>query len=90
MTKYPHGIIDGSYQGSLTITKSGYQFRWWAHEKSKVTDDGKIRGLTFITGFANSQIFSWTNNLIIAVEVEGSIFSQEFKATGYEWSYTGG
>jgi hypothetical protein len=25
------------------------------------------------------------NNLIIALEVSGSAFSQEFKATGYEW-----
>ena len=23
LTKYPHGIIDGVYQGSVTITKSG-------------------------------------------------------------------
>ena len=85
LTKYPHGIIDGSYQGSLTITKSSGQFMWWAHEKSKVTDEGKIKGLTIITGFTNSEILSWMNNLIIAVDLEGSIFSQQFKATGYEW-----
>ena len=85
LTKYPHGIIDGAHQGSLTITKSGDQFLWWAHEKSRVTDEGKIRGLTIITGFTNSETLSWMNNLIIAVDVEGSIFSQEFKATGYEW-----
>ena len=85
LTKYPHDIIDGAYQGLLTITKSGDQFLWWAHEKSRVTDEGKIRGLTIITGFTNSETLSWMNNLIIAVDVEGSIFSQEFKATGYEW-----
>jgi len=85
LTKYPHGIIDGVYQGSMTITKSGNQFMWWAHEKSKVTNEGKIRGLTIMTGFTNSELLSWMNNLIIAVEVDGSIYSQEFKATGYEW-----
>jgi hypothetical protein len=85
LTKYPHGIIDGSYQGSLTITKSGGQFMWWGHEKSKVTDEGKIKGLTIITGFTNSEILSWMNSLIIAVDLEGSVFSQQFKATGYEW-----
>ena len=85
LTKYPHYIIYGAYQGLLTITKSGDQFLWWAHEKSRVTDEGKIRGLTIITGFTNSETLSWMNNLIIAVDVEGSIFSQEFKATGYEW-----
>jgi hypothetical protein len=71
--------------GSVTITKSGNQFVWWAHEKSKVTNEGKIRGLTIMTGFTNSELLSWMNNLIIAVEVDGSIYSQEFKATGYEW-----
>jgi hypothetical protein len=25
------------------------------------------------------------NNLIIALEVSGSVFSQKFKATAYEW-----
>jgi hypothetical protein len=38
-----------------------------------------------MTGFTNSELLSWMNNLIIAVEVDGSIYSQEFKATGYEW-----
>jgi hypothetical protein len=85
LTKYPHGIIDGVYQGSVTITKSGNHFMWWAYEKSKVTNEGKIRGLTIMTGFTNSELLSWMNNLIIAVEVDGSIYSQEFKATGYEW-----
>ena len=63
----------------------GGQFMWWAHEKSKVVEGGNIKGLNIMTGFTNSQKLSWMNNLIIALEVSGSVFSQKFKATGYEW-----
>jgi hypothetical protein len=84
MTKYPHGIIDASWQGTL-ITEHGEQLMWWAHEKSKVLEDGKIRGLNLMTGFTNSQQLSWMNNLIIVVELAGSIFSEEFCAIAYEW-----
>ena len=38
-----------------------------------------------MTGFTNSQKLSWMNNIILALEISGSVFSQEFKATGYEW-----
>ena len=38
-----------------------------------------------MTGFTNSQKLSWMNNLIIALEIAGSVFSEKFKATGYEW-----
>lgn len=84
MTKYPHGIIDGSWQGTLT-PEDGEQFMWWAHEKSKVLEDGKIRGLNVATGFTNSQKLSWMNNLIIVIELSGSVFSDEFSAVAYEW-----
>jgi hypothetical protein len=43
MTKYPHGIIDSTWHGSLMIAKGGDQFMWWAHEKSKVVEGGKVR-----------------------------------------------
>ena len=66
------------------IAKDGDQFMWWAHEKSKVVEGGNIKGLTIITGFTNSQKLSWMNNLIMALELAGSVFSQKFKATGYE------
>jgi hypothetical protein len=89
MTKYPHGIIDATWQGSLMI-KTGEQFMWWAHEKSTVLDDGKIRGLNMITGFTNSQNLSWMNSLIMLVELAGSAYSDEFCATAYEWSSTVG
>ena len=85
MIKYPHGIIDATWQGTLMTTEDGGQFMWWAHEKSKVVEGGKIKGLTIVTGFTNSQKLSWMNNLIMALEIDGSVLSQKFKATGYEW-----
>jgi hypothetical protein len=85
MTRYPHGIIDATWQGTLT-TQNGEQFMWWSHEKSKVLQDGKIKGLNIVTGFTNSQNLSWMNSLIIVVELVGSIFSEEFSATAYEWN----
>jgi hypothetical protein len=84
ITKYPHGIIDGSWQGTLT-TELGEQFMWWSHEKSKVLEGGEIKGLNVTTGFTNSHKLSWMNNLIIVIELSGSIFSDEFSAIGYEW-----
>ena len=87
MTKYPHGIVDASYQGSVMMAEggSGDQFMWWAHEKSKVVEDGKFKGLTMVTGFSNSQKLSWMNNLIMALESEIDPQSQKFKTTAYEW-----
>jgi hypothetical protein len=85
MTQYPHGIVDASWQGSLMIAEGGDQFIWWAHEKSKVTEDGKVKGLTMVTGFTNSQKLSWMNNLILALESETDLKSQTFKITAYEW-----
>jgi hypothetical protein len=84
MTKYSHGIIDGTWHGSLTTTE-GDQFMWWAHEKSKIVEGGNIKGLNIMTGFTNSQKLSWMNNINLALEISGSVFSQKFKATGYEW-----
>jgi hypothetical protein len=85
VTQYPHGIVDASWQGSLMISEGGDQFIWWAHEKSKVGEDGKVRGLIMVTGFTNSQKLSWMNNLILALESETDLKSQKFKITGYEW-----
>jgi hypothetical protein len=88
VTQYPHGIVDGSWQGSVMTTAeggSGDQFMWWAHEKGKVGEDGKVKGLTMVTGFTNSQKLSWMNSLILALESETDLESQKFKTTGYEW-----
>ncbi|MGE5821875.1 MAG: hypothetical protein ACM31M_04760 [Nitrososphaerota archaeon] len=87
MTKYPHGIIDATWHGILT-TQNAEQFMWWAHEKSKVTEDGKIRGLNLVTGFTSSQKLSWMNNLVIVVELAGSVYSEQFSASAYEWTST--
>lgn len=84
MTRYPHGIIDATWQGTF-MTEKGEQFMWWGHEKSKVLDEGKIRGLNMVTGFTNSQNLSWMNNLIIMVDLVGSVISEEFTATAHEW-----
>jgi hypothetical protein len=89
MTQYPHGIVDQSNQGSFMTTaeggSSGDQFIWWAHGKGKVVEDGKVKGLIIVTGFANSQKLSWMNNLIIALESEFDPESKKFKITAYEW-----
>lgn len=85
MTKYPHGVIDATWQGTLMIAEGNDQFMWWAHEKSKVVESGKIKGLNIMTGFTNSQKLSWMNNLIIVLEIDASVSSMKFKATGYEW-----
>jgi hypothetical protein len=51
----------------------------------KITKVHPFEGLNIMTGFTNSQKLSWMNHLIIAIEVSGSVFSQKFNATGYEW-----
>ena len=84
MTRYPHGIVDQSNQGSV-MTNEGDQFVWWAHGKSKVVEGGRIKGLIIVTGFTNSQKLTWMNNLIMALESEFDPESEKFKITGYEW-----
>ena len=54
MTQYPHGVVDASYQGTIMTAEGGEQFIWWAHEKSKLADGGKIRGMVMVSGFTNS------------------------------------
>ena len=85
ITKYPHGIIDGIWHRSLMIAEDDSQFMWWAHEKSKLLEGGNNKGLSIMTGFTNSEKLSWMNNIILAIEISGSVFSQKFMATGYEW-----
>lgn len=84
MTQYPHGAIDGSYQG-FVMTQEGDQYLWWAHEKSHATKDGKMKGLVMVSGYTNSQKLSWMNNMILALEIEFDPAAQKFKTTGYEW-----
>ena len=85
MTQYPHGIVDAGWIGTLTTLEDGDQFMWWAHEKGKVVEGGKIKGSILITGFSNSQKLSWMNNLIIVLESEYDPTSQKFTVLGFEW-----
>jgi hypothetical protein len=84
MTHYPHGVVDASYQGTV-MTQEGEQFMWWAHEKSKVVEGGKIKGMVMVSGFTNSQKLSWMNNLIMALESEFDPAAMQFRTTAYEW-----
>ena len=85
MTLYPHGAEEASYQGTMmTTAEEGEQFMWWAHEKSKVTEGGKIRGMVMVSGFTNSQKLSWMNSLVVAGESEFDPAAQQFRTTAYE------
>lgn len=84
MTRYPHGTVDASYQGVFT-TDEGEQYLWWAHEKSRVTQEGKVKGLVTVTGFTKSQKLSWMNDLIIVIDSEANPAAQEFKGIAYQW-----
>ena len=83
MTQYPHGAVDASYKGFMTTILEGeeeeQQFMWWAHEKSKVVEGGKIKGLVMVSGYTNSQKLSWLNNLIMVLEGEFDPTTQQFK-----------
>jgi hypothetical protein len=83
-TEYPHGIVHANYQGSI-MSDEGDQFIWCANEKSKVIEGGKVKGVTIVTGFTNSQKLSWMNNLIFALETEYDPVSQKIKSIAYEW-----
>ncbi|HEX6252627.1 MAG TPA: hypothetical protein VFZ55_00265 [Nitrososphaera sp.] len=85
MTQYPHGVVDASFQGTLMIAEGGEQYMWWAHEKSKLADGGKIKGMVIFSGFTNSQKLSWMNSLLVAGESEFDPAAQQFRVTGYEW-----
>jgi hypothetical protein len=84
MTQYPHGVVDASYQGTM-MAAEGEQLLWWAHEKSKVVEGGKIKGMVMVSGFTNSQKLSWINNLIMALESEFDPADLQFRTTAYEW-----
>jgi hypothetical protein len=85
LVHYPHGVVDASYQGTLMTGGEGEQFMWWAHEKSKLAEGGKIKGIVMLSGFTNSQKLSWMNSLLVAGESEFDPAAQQFRVTGYEW-----
>jgi hypothetical protein len=81
--QYPHGSIDAKYHGAYTSAE-GEQFMWWAHEKSKVVEGGRAKGVVIVSGFTRSQKLSWMNKTIIALESEYDPVAQQFKGTAYE------
>jgi hypothetical protein len=83
MIRYPDGTVDASYEGLLMTDKG--QFMWRSHEMSKVVDGGKLKGLEILTGFSQSQKLAWMNNLIMVLETQMDLSSQEFTNTAYEW-----
>ena len=85
MTQYPHGVVDVSYQGTALLAEEGEQFMWWAHEKGKVTEGGKTKGIVILSGFTNSQKLSWMNRLLMILESEFDPAAQQFRTTAYEW-----
>ena len=85
MTQYPHGVVDASYQGFATMQEGGEQYVWWAHEKSKIVEGGKVKGLVMVSGYTNSQKLAWLNKLIMALDSEFDPMAQQFKTTAYEW-----
>jgi hypothetical protein len=85
MTQYPHGVEDASYQGTIMTAEGSEQFIWWAHEKSKLEDGGKFKGMVMVSGFTNSQKLSWMNRLIMILESEFDPAALQFRTTAYEW-----
>jgi len=86
MTQYPHGVEDASYQGTIMTAEGGEQFIWWAHEKSKLEDGGKFKGMVMVSGFTNSEKLSWMNRLIMILESEFDPTALQFRTTAYEWT----
>jgi hypothetical protein len=57
------------------IAEEVSQFMCW-DEKSKVHKGGNIGRLNIVKGFTYSQILSWMNNVILALEISCSVFSK--------------
>ena len=85
--QYPREVVDVSHQAMMMMTtaKEGEQFIWWAHEKSRLEDDRKIKGRVIVSGFTKSEKLSQMNRLIMILESEFDPASQQFRITAYEW-----
>jgi len=55
--QYPHGITEANFRGNL-ITPEGEQILWWAQEKRRFGQDGKMRGLAIVSFYTNAQMHS--------------------------------
>jgi hypothetical protein len=86
LTQYPHGVADSRHLGTLmTGEGEGEQYMYWSHQKSKLTDDRKWKGVIIGSGFTNSQKFSWMNSLLMIGEGESDPATQQFRIVWYEW-----
>ena len=85
VTQYPHGTIDSEYRGVVATTE-GEQFFWWAHEKGRVTEGGKIKSVVMVSGVTNSEKLKWMNELVLLIESESDSSAQEYSGTGYRWT----
>ena len=65
----------------MTKAKEGEQFMWWAHEKSRLEDERKIKGRVIVSGFTKSEKLSWMNRLIMMLESEFDPAAQQFRTT---------
>jgi hypothetical protein len=81
-TQYPTGTVDSSYEGIFT-SDQGDQFMWWAHEKSKMVEGGKTKGIVIVSGFTSSQRLSWMNKVIFAIDSENDPSTQQFRGIAY-------
>ncbi len=89
-TQYPsNGIFDASMQGIAITTEGGDQIFWWAHQKTRIVEQGgnggKRKGIAIVSFFSNSQKLSWINSTIVVDDVEMDLATQEMKIVGYEW-----
>src|SRR5690606_20958946 len=66
----------------------GDTFMWWAHEKAKTIEGGRTRVSVMLSGYTNSQKYSWLNNLVLVLESDFDPTTLQIKSTGYEWKET--
>lgn len=84
LVHYPHGMTQGHFHGNL-ITTEGDQILWWAQEKGKFGQDGKMKGVALVSFYSNAQRHAWVNNLIALLETEFDPQTQKIHTVGHEW-----
>lgn len=52
---------------------------WWAHEKIKIEDGGKIKRMVMVSGLTNSEKLSWMNRLLMIIESEFDLGAQQLE-----------
>jgi hypothetical protein len=85
MVQYPHGSVNAQYQGVVTTAAEGEQFMWWASQKGRVVEGGKVKSIVIVSGVTSSQKLSWMNSSVIVIDSELDPVAQQFRNTGYLW-----